>query len=75
MFDIILGVLKMNSLLSKSSFIKNSAFKFDYILSSHENTTNVKVLGFIHLIDILYSVNCGLKKFKQLTFTMFMSGL
>ena len=40
MFDIILGVLKMNSLLSKSSFIKNSAFKFDYIFSSHENTTN-----------------------------------
>ena len=38
MFDIILGVLKMNSLVSKSSFIKNSAFKVDYILSSHENT-------------------------------------
>lgn len=37
MFDIILGVLKMNSLLSKSSFIKNSAFKVGY---SHENTAN-----------------------------------
>lgn len=40
MFDIILRVLKMNSLVSKSSFIKNSAFKVYYILSSHENTTN-----------------------------------
>ena len=74
MFDIILGVLKMNSLLSKSSFIKNSAFKVT-VMKIQQIVINVKVLGFIHLIDILYSVNCGLKKFKQLTFTMFMSGL